>query len=56
MLNKHEEIKAVLKLIRDGATSPQDDKELNGKRLLAYRALNIVLIAGIVFCFYKLLT
>ena len=53
---KDEEIKMVLKLIRDGATSPQDDKELKGKRLIAYRVLNIILIAAVIYCTYKLFT
>lgn len=53
-VNKHEEIKSVLNLIRSGAKAPKYSRQLSGWRMFVYRLLNAALLLIIIFILYKL--
>lgn len=53
-VNKHEEIKSVLNLIRSGAKAPKYNRQLSGWRMFAYRLLNAAILFIIIFILYKL--
>lgn len=52
-MRKHEEIHSVLEMIKAGAKAPKYNYELCGWRRVAYKVLNLALVAALFYLIYK---